>query len=202
MKKSAFVILVAIFALSVTSLGEASQASQTTLEVDITELTTQELMNYQKLKQKEKESSTLMANVTPENINKYAEVGKAFGTAFKECWSTVSDDAAAFAQSPAGKWAMVLVSWKIMGEDAITLTRTVIQWIVGSALLIVGIPVWVWIIRRNCVCRPILFIQRTGFFKKKITYQDRPPLHEDILWGYGVCFGVYLTLAVIVIFIH
>lgn len=190
------------------ALGTSAFAqSQDSVQVDITKLTPAQLQVWQQLKQQQASAQSVAAsleNLTPDKIDKYAAIGKAFGSAFKECWSTVSTDAERFAQSPAGKWAMVLVSWKIMGEDAVNLTRTVVQWIIGGTLLLVGIPFWIWLVRRNCVQRPIATIERTGFLglNKKVVYRDQNPLHEEWTIAYGACFLIYLGATALITFLH
>lgn len=186
--------LVAVFAFSA--------IAQETLQVDVTKLSQQELALYQKLK-KDAQSTVNLDNLTPEKIDKYAQIGKAFGSAFKECWTTVSTDAEKFAQSDAGKWAMVLVSWKIMGEDAIGFTKQFVQFITGGALLLVGVPFFVYIYRRNCVSVPILVSKtKVAFLTVKKEYKGlSSPIHDDAgPLGYAVCFALFVGICVLIMF--
>lgn len=138
------------------SLALPSFAQTESVQVDITKLSQQELLVYQQLKQKQAANSMSVANLTPETIDRYAQIGKSFGTAFKECWTTVSTDAERFANSSAGKWAMVMVTWKIMGDDAVNLVEKSVQYAIGFPLIFIGTCFFIYIIRRNCMSRPIL----------------------------------------------
>lgn len=189
--------------LTVLMLASTAIAQQQdTLQVDITKMSQQELLVYQQLKQKEAQSAMSLENLTPENVNKYAQMGKGMGIAINEGLGAVTTNVEQFSQTSAGKWLMLLITWKVMGTDAIGLTRTVVQWMVGGLLLIVGIPFWIWIVRRNCVLPPIKSIEKTGFWGKKVTYSDRPPVHEDSTVFYGLGFLVYLAVTAGITFVH
>jgi hypothetical protein len=188
-----------VYLLAVTTALTA--VAQETIQVDVTKLDRTQLSLYQDLK-KMQAGATSLENMSIDRLDRYSQIGKAFGSAFKECWSTVSTDAEKFAQSSTGKWAMVLVSWKIMGQDAIGLTRTIVQWIVGAILLVIGIPFFIFMVYRNCIMPPIQSIESNGLFKKKIVYMNRAPLHADIGILYGFCFIVYLGITSMITFIH
>lgn len=166
---------VLIFALAFSAFAQTE-----TVQVDITKLSQQELLVYQQLKQKQAQNSMSVANLTPETIDRYAQIGKSFGTAFKECWTTVSTDAERFANSSAGKWAMVMVTWKIMGDDAINLVEKSVQYAIGFPLLFVGTCFFIFILRRNCMSRPVLVgMTKVGFLTVKKEYKGM----TSPLWG-------------------
>ena len=173
-----------------------------TLQVDITKLDQTQLRAYQEMKAMQAKSILSMENLTPENVNKYAQMGKGLGVAINEGLKAVTTNVEQFSQTSAGKWIMVLITWKVMGEDAVGLVRTAIQWIVGLSLLIVGIPFWIWLVKRNCVNRPIAKIEKTGFWTKNIIYTAAAPLHDEYILLYGVCFLIYLAAAALITFIH
>lgn len=190
-------------ALLLAVLTTFSVVAQETLKVDVTKLSQQELLVYQKMKQHANEASLTLESLTPDKINTYAEVGRAFGSAFKECWTTVSTDAERFANSSAGKWAMVLVSWKIMGKDATQLVRDTVKVAVGVSLLTVGVPFFIYIFRRNCVSVPKLKSSSKIFwFTYKREYEGLTnPIHGDegaIL--YGICFVVFVIMCCLIMF--
>lgn len=197
--KTLFYTLLAAFAIIFGSIAAD------TVTVDITKLSPQELALYQKLKsdQAAQANAFNLDTFTPERIDKYGQIGKAFGSAFKECWTTVSTDAEKFAQSDAGKWAMFLVAWKIMGQDAVGLVNNLVHYIAGFSLLAVGIPFFIYIFRRNCVQHPML-VSRTkvGFLTVKNEYKGVvEPLHpgeEQIL--YGIAFAAFVGIAAIFMF--
>jgi hypothetical protein len=197
--KTLLYTLVAAFAIIFGSIAAD------TVTVDITKLSPQELALYQKLKadQVAQANAFNIDTFTPERIDKYGQIGKAFGSAFKECWTTVSTDAEKFAQSDAGKWAMFLVAWKIMGQDAVGLVNNIVHYVAGFSLLIVGVPFFIYIFRRNCVQHPML-VSRTkvGFLTVKSEYKGVvEPIHPNegqIL--YGIAFALFIGIVSILLF--
>lgn len=198
MKRLLFSLL-AVLAL-VTSLF-AQQPD--TLQVDVTKLTSDQLRVYQQLKSMQNQNNMSLDTITPEKVDRYAQMGKGLGIAINEGLGAVTKNVEQFSQTSAGKWLMVLITWKVMGQDAIGLTRTLIQWLVGGFLLVVGIPFWVWLIKRNCVNRPIQSIEKLGFWKKKIVYDaNRCPVHDDYIAGYLAGLTIYLGIVAAITFIH
>lgn len=94
----------------------------------ISKMSLSELQAYQKVLRIQKDNSQ-SPPITVSKLEEYASVGKALGQAFKECWSTVSTDAERFAQSPSGKWTAFLITWKVMGRDAVDLVQMTVRWI-------------------------------------------------------------------------
>lgn len=197
--------LLSFLALAMLLLAVPSFAAEDTLQVDITKLDQNQLRAYQEMKAMQARSAASMAldNLTPEKVDRYAQMGKGLGIAINEGLGAVTKNVEQFSQTSAGKWLMVLITWKVMGEDAIGLARTAMQWSIGGFLLIVGIPFWIWIIKRNCVQRPIQSIEKLSFWKKKITYVDRAdPIHGDYTVAYGACFLIYMGMTAAIMFIH
>ena len=185
--------------LAVPSFAEQAD----TVQVDITKLDQNQLRVYKELKEMQARSALSLDNLTPDKIDKYAQMGKGLGIAINEGLGAVTKNVEQFAQTSAGKWLMVLITWKVMGADAIGLARTAMQWIIGGGLLVVGIPFWIWIVKRNCVNRPIQSIEKTSFWKSKITYSDcSDPIHGDYTVAYGACFLVYMGMTAAIMFIH
>lgn len=175
-----------------------------TITVDITKLSPSELALYQKLKTDQLANTFNIDKVTPDQIDRYGQIGRAFGSAFKECWTAVSSDAEKFAQSDAGKWAMFLVAWKIMGQDANNIVDRVVRYIAGFFLLGVGIPFFIYIFRRNCVQYPMLASRtRVGFWSIKSEYKGVvEPLHPaEGQLVYGLSFLIYMFMVGVIMFV-
>ncbi len=177
--RKVWITLIAAFVLALTP--QYAFAEEEAEKFDITTMSASELTAYQKMLQKKKEAVSKSNVITPDKIDKYVQIGEAFGRAFKGCWSTVSDDAERFANSDAGKIAMFLVAWKIMGEDAVSLTKNLVRWAIGAALLFIGLITWIVFFRKRWY--PITEIERTGFFKYKKTYGEQESYYDSqILW--------------------
>lgn len=199
--KKLFLSVIIGLVIGITSL----HAGDDLVRVDVTKLTPAQLKVYQELVQIQngKVPAIDLENLTADKIDKYAQIGKAFGSAFKECWTTVSADSEKFGQSPAGKWTMILISWKIMGQDAVGLTRTLVQWMVGGLLLVVGIPFFIYAFRRNCILPPLASVKRKGLFQYVKTYrEDAYPIHSSEAILYGLVFVIYMGITVAITFVH
>lgn len=185
----------------VLTLGAFAQTEN--VQVDITKLTQQELLVYQQLKQKQASAGINLDSLTPENVDKYAQMGKALGTAVNEGLGAVTKNVDQFSQTSAGKLLMVLITWKVMGNDAITLAQRTVRWTVGIGLLTFGVPFFIYIYRRNCTSRPILVsATKVGFLTVKREYKGMStPLHDaEGQWGYAVCFGIFVFICVAIMF--
>lgn len=189
----------------VLALGAFAQAPDT-IQVDVTKLSADQLRVYQQLKsmQNQNQLAASIENLTPEKIDKYAQIGKAFGTAFKECWTTVSTDAERFAQSDAGKLTMVLVAWKIVGQDGINLVEKAVQYAVGIPMLFIGTLLFAWIIRRNCFEYPALVSStKVGWLTVKREYKGT----EKPIWGGEeafvavICYGIFIGICCLILFV-
>ena len=202
MKKLISVCVVLLFLIM--SVQAQQQSRRLVTEEELANMNMEQLRAYQQVLQQ-----TVKNNIKLESpINKmskleeYAFIGKSFGQAFKECWSTVSTDVEKFSQTPAGKWTAFLISWKIMGQDAISLTKQVVRWGVGSCLLFVGTLFTIYTIRKNCLIKSHLVkVEQTGFFKKTKTYSEpTTPEHYDSIWIYWIAYGIFFLLLLMIMF--
>ena len=92
-----------------------------------------------------------------------------------------------------------------MGNDAIGLARTVVQFAVGGTMLILGIPFFIYIYRRNCVAYPLLASKtKVAFLTVKKEYKGvNSPIHDDAgPWGYAVSFFIFVGMCAAIMFIH
>lgn len=193
--KIAFTSILLFLALTL-----AAFAQNETVQVDITKLSSQELLTYQQLRQKQAQFA--LENLSPETINKYSQMGKGIGVAINEGLGAVTENVEEFSQTSAGKWLMVIITWKVMGNDVIGFSRTILQWIIGSILFIVGIPFWIWLIRCNCVNAPIASVEKIGFWRTNVVYKNCTPIHYDDILLYGMCFIVFMGIIAFITFIH
>jgi hypothetical protein len=195
--------ILALFLVMTFTFGAFAQVDN--VQVDVTKLNADELRVYQALKQKQAQSAaaTTLDSLTPEKVDKYAQMGKGLGVAINEGLGAVTKNVEQFSQTSAGKWLMVLITWKVMGNDAVGLVRTAVQWAIGGILFLVGVPTFIWLVRRNCVQRPILSVETLGLFKRKVTYSDRSePIHAEVIALYGLCFLIYMGAVALITFLH
>lgn len=90
-----------------------------------------------------------MAAVEAKSIKDKAEaygawvgVGKEVGEAVNSSLSAISDNAAKFADTKVGKFAMFVVAWKVLGSDILGVFYALI-------IVFVGLPVLIWSYRKH-----------------------------------------------------
>lgn len=192
-----------IFSFAVV-LSSFSQETPKIDEATIAKMSLDELQAYQKTIRVQQESQKL-AIPSASKLQEYAVVGKALGQAFKECWSTVSNDAERFAQSSAGKWTALLITWKVMGQDAIDIVKTSVRWSAGGFILLIGVPFFALLVWRNCITkRKLESVERTGIFTWKKTYAKEMYVPEHCNEGailYGIAFIIFLVAVSLIMFV-
>ncbi len=206
MKASFKTLTLLALAMLLTFTSVFAQSTET-LQVDITKLSQNELLVYQQMKQKQVESAkTLsMSNLSPENIDKYGQMAKAFGSAVKEGLGAITHNVDEFAQTGAGKMTIALIAWKVMGNDAVHLVEKTVQYGIGLPLLFFGTLFFVYLIRRNCTSRPAL-VSKTklfGVITIKSEYKgNMPAVHEEVIWAYGIFYAIFVGICSLILFVN
>lgn len=198
------ILVLAVLALVTPSFAQ-DQGTGPSVAPKIEDMDVQQFLSYQKMLRQQNTKSLSLENLTPENVNKYAQMGKGLGIAINEGLGAVTKNVEQFAQTSAGKWLMVLITWKVMGNDAVGLARTAAQFIVGGTLLVLGTPFFIYIYRRNCVAYPLLKSKtKVGFLTVKKEYAGvNSPIHDDAgPWGYAVSFVILVGISAAIMFIH
>jgi hypothetical protein len=197
-------LALAMLLLAVPTFAQ-DQGTGPSVSPKIEDMDVQQFLSYQKMLRQQNTKSLPLENLTPENVNKYAQMGKGLGIAINEGLGAVTKNVEQFAQTSAGKWLMVLITWKVMGNDAVGLARTAAQFAVGGTLLVLGVPFFIYIYRRNCVAYPLLKSKtKVGFLTIKEEYAGvNDPIHDDAgPWGYAVSFVIFVGICAAIMFIH
>lgn len=105
------------------------------------------------LKQKQQVTNTL------ETYGEWAGMGKEIGVAMKEGLTAVKDVAVDFSKTDVGTYTMVLIAWKVVGEDVLGLSLGMIVFTVGMLFI-------TWSYRRTVLTRKVC-VQDDGWFKAK-----------------------------------
>jgi hypothetical protein len=200
MKRLIRIITLAV--MCVTTFSQ-NQPTQRFTDQEIADMSISDFQAYQKTLQLEVKSREAKSASFPEpgKLEQYANVGKILGQAFKDCWSTVSTDAEKFAQSPAGKWTAFLITWKIMGKDAVDLTKMATRWMVGIGLFTVITPCLLVLMWRNCATRRIIKKEeRTSIFNYKREYGEVEGVHEDVTYAYWIAIAIFSILVSLIMF--
>jgi hypothetical protein len=205
MKTLSLLLTLVIGLLAVPTFAQDQPTTAPAVAPNIAEMDYHQFIAYQKMLKQSHTASLTIENLTPEKVNKYAEMGKGLGIAINEGLGAVTKNVEQFSQTSAGKWLMVLITWKVMGNDAVGLVRQAVQFAIGGGLLILGVPFFIYIYRRNCVAYPLLKSKtKVGFLTIKKEYEGvNDPIHDDAgPWGYGVCFVIFVGICAAIMFTH
>lgn len=206
MKYLSSLLAIVLLALAIPTFAQEA-ATAPAVAPKIEDMDYDQFQAYQKMVKAQYAAKNVLDinNLTLEKVNKYAEMGKGLGVAINEGLGAVTKNVEQFAQTSAGKWLMVLITWKVMGNDAVSLVRTAVQFAIGGTMLLIGVPFFIYIYRRNCVAYPLLKSKtKVGWLTVKKEYAGvNDPIHNDAgPWGYGVCFVIFVGICAAIMFIH
>jgi hypothetical protein len=102
---------------------------------------------------------------TPEEVHKWAGVGKEVGEAVNSSLQAITTQTDNFAKTGVGKVTIALVVWKVMGDQAVHL-------IGGFFEALVFIPLWIWSYRKTCMTRLIKLPDKTYKVLEYVTGRD------------------------------
>lgn len=119
----------------------------------------------------------------PEELEKWVTLGRSIGLAVGETAQALNTEANEFAKSTLGIWAIVLITYKVIGADIIGL-------LFGVLWLCITIPTWIWIYNKN----------RFIVLEKYNNNNKNKEIIKEINEGFGEIehFAYFLTLASIV----
>lgn len=120
-------------------------------------------------------AAAVVASVTPEKINAWAENGKGIGIAIGSAAKELGLAADAFLKTDAGKITVAMVAWKVMGRDLVHIVG-------GSIFFLILAGIWTHIYRRTCLIGSVTItpiqMKILGFDvvrnKKMIIYDKKP----------------------------
>ena len=130
--------------------------------------------------------------VSVEKIDEYTQagerVGKMLGGAAKELGVAVNT----FIDTPAGKWTLALIIWKLMGASLTHIFGAVLTLVVGIGFIRVFMRRR---IEEKVTYAPELFL---GMFKRKLSY-ERSCLDYSDVWFFSICTAIVIGASLIVL---
>lgn len=77
-----------------------------------------------------------------------------------------------FSKTDAGRFTMLVVAWKVMGQDAVNLLHQFLGVVIGVPLVTVVTLLYIWVIRRFFMPRTVVLSKSGGLFAKdaKVEY--------------------------------
>lgn len=122
---------------------------------------------------------------TLDSVQKYVEVGKGIGAGLGEAARSLNIAVNEFAVSPVGKWTLVLITYKVVGQDIIGL-------VMGLLWFAVFIPLWAYYFKRICLYQSITEEMNNGKVVKR-HYQGYSPKDDHVL-GYRIGFCIVMAI--------
>jgi hypothetical protein len=123
---------------------------------------------------------------TMETTSEYVKWGHEIGVAANETLTALTDNTAKFAKTDVGKWAMFLVTWKIMAKEVLAAGNKVIGYLIGIPFFIIGLLTCLWSYRRMCMPHRVITEKGPGLWiwrsKKYVIYDpstQRGSLGQD-----------------------
>lgn len=155
--------------------------------VSINDLTPDQLAKIEaqrKLEMANKEIETLQKKI--ETYGEWVGIGGEIGTAVKEGLSAVVDVADKFGKTDVGRFTMVMIAWKVVGQDVV---RIILGILFFTVLTIIIVKVY----RRVIISRSVL-IENPGFMKypKKYEVVKSELDSEGTVWMTIILLVVYL----------
>jgi hypothetical protein len=145
------VVLAGLVLLIVFAVGaHAEQSNDDTVTISKSQLTPEQLT---KLQQEELEKKVA-------TYGKWVGIGREVGVAVNSSLEAITTQADHFAHTGVGKFTMVLVAWKVIGDQAVHL-------IVGLLEVLLMLPLWIWSYRRFCIPRSMVIKKGQGFWGAK-----------------------------------
>jgi hypothetical protein len=114
-----------------------------------------------------------------ETYGKWVGVGGEVGTAIKEGLNAVVDVSDKFSKTDVGKFTMIMIAWKVIGKDILSI-------IIGLLFFIVMTCVLIFSFKRTCIPHKVC-IKNPGFLKYPKEYEYIEPKLKvgDGLYAYG-----------------
>jgi hypothetical protein len=94
-----------------------------------------------------------------ESYGEWAGIGKEIGVAIRDGLTAVKDVAVDFSKTDVGMFTMVLIAWKVVGEDITSL-------VIGLIIFFSAMPILIWSWRRLHSTKRVV-IEDQGWFKPK-----------------------------------
>ncbi len=178
MKKIVMFLALIIANLSYTAINaQDSTAARVQLENQL--VVPRSLLTPEQINQLNKMQKVEQVTQDLENYRKWAGMGKEIGVAINDGLKAVSDQTASFAETKPGKLTMILIAWKVLGDDVAGLTRAITGIAVGVPMLIGFVLVWLWVYRRTTSKKKLLESEegKKKVYKHEDTwYTERPNL--------------------------
>lgn len=141
-------------------------------------------------------TASIASSVTPENAEKWANVGSRIGQALGGAAKEVGVQVNEFAKTPVGMLTMALIVWNYIGG-------VVIHFFGGLFVIILGLSTIFFVMRRQ---HPILYEydpeRKTALGRPLVIKMERTPIDGETAAGYLACAAITIGAGLICIFTY
>jgi len=147
----------------------------------------------------EQQKALAQSEQSKQSVSSWVGVGKEVGVAMKEGLSALNEEVNKFSESPAGRFTMFIIAWKVMGGTAL-------RAVVLLPLFIFGTIYFMFVFYRNCVNHRIV-VKREGFSlwgKREYAVAniaingDRSSLDLSMVrWAHFVAYMIFLIIMIV-----
>lgn len=137
-----------------------------------------------------------------EKAHEWVEFGEHVGSAMREGLSALTDEANKFAGTDAGRFTMMVIAWKVAGQDALYLLEKFTGLFVGVPILVIWTSIYIWVLRKRFITHRVV-TKREGFWlwaKKEYEIVNKHQLGENEFGAAFVITLVFLGVSAIIFF--
>lgn len=128
---------------------------------------------------------------SPERVNEWTELGKNIALAFTTVAKELGVAADQFLNSTTGKVTLVLIIWKVAGQDILGLA-------LGVMFLLTFVPLWVYFFRKLCLMKSVTIEAIEGQRRPKRTVEYfGKDINDDIIITRWVMLFVLMSIVAV-----
>ena len=139
---------------------------------------------------------------TVEKAHEWVQFGSHVGGAMREGLSALTDEANKFAGTDAGRFTMLVIAWKVAGQDAMELLNKFRGIVIGVPILAIWTAIYVWVLRKRFISHRVV-VKQTGFLgwgTKEYKVMNEEQLNGDEFGAVIVTTIIFLVVAAVVFF--
>lgn len=179
---------------SLVALFLVCSSVQAEVRVDTNGLTEAQKATIVQQVEKLKEEATVAeraSQFSPDKVNEWAELGKNIALAFTTVAKELGVAADQFLASTTGKITLVLIIWKVAGQDILGFT-------VGVVFLFAFVPLWIYFFRRLCLMKSVIAepVEGHRWPKKTVEFFGKD-IPEDIIVTRWVMLFVLVAIVIV-----
>lgn len=137
-------------------------------------------------------------------IEKWKGIGQEIGIATKEGLTSVMDVAEKFGTTNVGRFVMFMVAWKVMGQDAMAMSKEILVIVLGTPIWFLGVALWIWSLKKFHLGMRVLVKEDKTAKAKEWTVQQYEFKSDEaracVAWSHGIFIFIWCFVWICEIF--